>query len=385
MNKKLFAAVPAQLLDNQIENIEDLSKKFEVTLAILMFENVSASVLEIKSHIKPGVYEFHEIKYKIRNHEVLEQYFCYLDKVLFIVYGKPAFFYNLFLNLKLILSALLIKPHLVFIDDFSGVMLPFVFIMLAKRNLALGVHDPIPHTGETRFFDHISNFIRSRCFAIITYSEFARSQFIAHNGRLSNVFATSLRPYKFYKKIYELSTFNCKTTKNNQNEINFLFFGRFSPYKGISELVTAFTRVADEYENAKLILAGNGPLDFDMPAQYVDSKKIILYNRFILPCEVGQILTNANFLICPYRDATQSGVLMTAKPFGINVIASNVGSFPEYIGDFGASSFCFDINDPDGLYKALVYALAHYKSEIEMSERNSAAKISLDEILSSLT
>jgi glycosyltransferase involved in cell wall biosynthesis len=45
------------------------------------------------------------------------------------------------------------------------------------------------------------------------------------------------------------------------------------------------------------------------------------------------LIQHAKFLVCPYRDASQSGVLMTAMAIGKPVIATNVGAFPEYIQD----------------------------------------------------
>ena len=36
-------------------------------------------------------------------------------------------------------------------------------------------------------------------------------------------------------------------------------------------------------------------------------------------------------IICPYRDATQSGVVLTAFAFGVPVVASAVGGLVEYV------------------------------------------------------
>ena len=44
-------------------------------------------------------------------------------------------------------------------------------------------------------------------------------------------------------------------------------------------------------------------------------------------------MQRASFVVCPYTDATQSGVVMTAYEFEKPVIASDVGSFREYIFD----------------------------------------------------
>jgi glycosyltransferase involved in cell wall biosynthesis len=52
-------------------------------------------------------------------------------------------------------------------------------------------------------------------------------------------------------------------------------------------------------------------------------------NRFILDEEQVSLIANCEMVVCPYIDATQSGVIMSA--FGLNkpVIASNVGGLGE--------------------------------------------------------
>jgi glycosyltransferase involved in cell wall biosynthesis len=68
-----------------------------------------------------------------------------------------------------------------------------------------------------------------------------------------------------------------------------------------------------------------------------------------------ELIRKAKFIVCPYRDATQSGVLMTAMAMHKCVVATNVGSFPEYIQDDynGLLSFPNPIDLALNLNKAL--------------------------------
>ena len=43
------------------------------------------------------------------------------------------------------------------------------------------------------------------------------------------------------------------------------------------------------------------------------------------------MIKNSIFVVCPYKDATQSGVIMSAFAFNKPVIATNVGGFPEQV------------------------------------------------------
>ena len=43
------------------------------------------------------------------------------------------------------------------------------------------------------------------------------------------------------------------------------------------------------------------------------------------------LLKDASFTVCPYKDATQSGVIQTAFSMDCPVVATNVGALPEAI------------------------------------------------------
>ena len=49
--------------------------------------------------------------------------------------------------------------------------------------------------------------------------------------------------------------------------------------------------------------------------------------------QLSHLIHSSKFVVCPYREATQSGVLMTAFAMGKTVLATKIGAFPEYIAD----------------------------------------------------
>jgi glycosyltransferase involved in cell wall biosynthesis len=53
--------------------------------------------------------------------------------------------------------------------------------------------------------------------------------------------------------------------------------------------------------------------------------------RFIEECDVHAYFEAADVVVLPYRHIDQSGVLFTAYRFGTPVIASDVGSFREFL------------------------------------------------------
>lgn len=54
-------------------------------------------------------------------------------------------------------------------------------------------------------------------------------------------------------------------------------------------------------------------------------------NRFVLHNEVPELFARAKFVVLPYLDGTQSGVVPMAFAFGRTCIVSSVGSIPEVV------------------------------------------------------
>jgi glycosyltransferase involved in cell wall biosynthesis len=68
----------------------------------------------------------------------------------------------------------------------------------------------------------------------------------------------------------------------------------------------------------------------------------------------------SSFVICPYKEATQSGVLMTAFACSRTVVASNVGAFSEYITD-GVNGKLFEEGNVKELEDAILFLLKDNK------------------------
>jgi glycosyltransferase involved in cell wall biosynthesis len=58
------------------------------------------------------------------------------------------------------------------------------------------------------------------------------------------------------------------------------------------------------------------------------------------------LIQQAAFVVCPYLEASQSGVLMTALALQKCVLATRVGAFPEYIQD-GQNGYLCEPNEED--------------------------------------
>ncbi|MFT3980250.1 MAG: glycosyltransferase family 4 protein [Ferruginibacter sp.] len=114
-----------------------------------------------------------------------------------------------------------------------------------------------------------------------------------------------------------------------------LFFGRISAYKGLGLLLEAMQQVWEQYPHEKLLIAGGGADDALLAHPLLTGKdeRVIFHNRFIPAEELSAIISRAKFVVCPYTDATQSGVLVSSFALNKPVLATNVGAFSEQLED----------------------------------------------------
>ena len=105
---------------------------------------------------------------------------------------------------------------------------------------------------------------------------------------------------------------------------------KISPYKGLDYLLPAIEQIHQEYPDCRLVVAGGGRYHFDI-SHYQRLDYIDIRNRFIPNEELVALIQNCVFMVCPYTDATQSGVIMSAFACNKPVIATNVGGLPEMV------------------------------------------------------
>ena len=130
----------------------------------------------------------------------------------------------------------------------------------------------------------------------------------------------------------------------NADEPIILFFGFIRKYKGLdilleamSELKTIIQNSKFKTQNIKLLVAGEFYEDrkqYDDLIEKLDIKdQLILRTDFIQDSEVKYYLCAADFVIQPYRNATQSGVTPLAYHFEKPMLVTNVGGLPDLVPD----------------------------------------------------
>lgn len=200
-------------------------------------------------------------------------------------------------------------------------------LFIKNNQLALTIHDPVPHVGEeSLILDVVRYFYKKQARSISFYSSYSSGLFKKNNkyvnGRLSQL---RLQPYSFIAQF--------KQTPIAERR-SILFFGQLSYYKGIDLLLQAIPKVLKVYPHEHFLIAGktNGfVLDKKLLDEY--AHHITFIDDYLSVEQLSQLIHASKFVVCPYREATQSGVLMTAFAMGKTVLATNIGAFQEYISD----------------------------------------------------
>ena len=121
----------------------------------------------------------------------------------------------------------------------------------------------------------------------------------------------------------------------NEHDKIILFFGFIRQYKGLDILLRAMASKSISEANIKLMIVG----EFYEDAQpYLDlihelniADRIILHTEFVPDNEVKKYVCAADFIIQPYRNATQSGVTPLAYHFEIPMLVTNVGALADSV------------------------------------------------------
>ena len=227
--------------------------------------------------------------------------------------------------------------------------LPF---LKRKFPILATVHDITPHPGADDTF-------RKR--KEINYIIRQADQLFVHGARLKKALRDSF-PTREKSSIHSIphgdyNFINHFATNPNQDSQDILFFGRIRAYKGIEVLLKAAYIVMKSHPKAKFVIAGNG--DFSPYAAAITPEmNLQCHIRYLAEEEIAHFFQQAQMVILPYTEASQSGVIPIAYAFEKPVVASAVGSIPEVVHDH-ETGLLVPPNNAQALAEAIVYLLDH--------------------------
>lgn len=327
MNKKSIVYY-SQLyfLDSALETMNCIKNEVDIHLIIeISPDSITSTVFDlVKSNLNPG---FNKIESIISQDTYVNISTAFIGLKSFTIYyidsNRSISFKSFLHSSELSAYIKAINPDCIHFDS-SSFRFVFAFPWLLTYKKILTIHDPIAHSGESTWKRVVSNYVYMKMATnIVLYSLYAKKIFENRFFKLNkSVHLLHLLPYRY------ISSENNIISKTG-NYI--LFFGRLSIYKGIDILLDAIPKVLDKFPDEKFLIAGKPENGFD--SDFQNSSSIFFILRYLQVDELRELILNAKFVVCPYRDATQSGVLMTCFALNKSVVATNVGAFPEYISN----------------------------------------------------
>lgn len=283
-----------------------------------------------------------------------------LDNVYFLNRRKGGLHpLNIILYIKFIVFILRFRPDVIHCTStlWGAEWLLYIF----ARKMVLTVHDPFEHSGEGDFASRKSRDIAFKHFRkLILLNDKQKQEFINHyNIPEKKVYVNSLG-------VYDCLRVTTTNTGSAPKERYILFFGRISPYKGIDVLCEAMKYVHDVIPDLHCVIAGGGKLYFDYTL-YTNLPYMHLINRFIDTPELGELIRDSIFTVCPYKDATQSGVVFSSLAYNKPIIASNVGALSDAVID-GKTGMLVEPNNPEALAKSIIQLAGQKEILHKMSE-----------------
>lgn len=125
-----------------------------------------------------------------------------------------------------------------------------------------------------------------------------------------------------------------------------LFFGLIRDYKGLDLLLDAWARLRREgqTQGRRLIVAGEFYTAKEPYLRQIAEAglqdEVVLHDRFIPDEEVRYYFSAVDFVVQPYKTATQSGVTQIAYQFCLPMVVTRVGGLPEIVPDGRVGYIC---------------------------------------------
>lgn len=204
--------------------------------------------------------------------------------------------------------------------------LPIINLLGKRFKIIFTIHDPKMHLGEENFIlDKINKISIKQADRIVILSKTFVKDLVQMGIEESKIDVIPHGNFSHYRK-----------SEGDKERIGInktiLYLGRIEKYKGLSVLLKAYKLVKDKVSDAKLIIAGSGDLSscYELLSELKD---VEIINKWLSDDEIEQIVKRSNFIVLPYIEASQSGVIPIAYAFKLPVIASKLGGIPEQVID----------------------------------------------------
>jgi alpha-maltose-1-phosphate synthase len=256
--------------------------------------------------------------------------------------------------------------------------------MLRDYPLVATFHDIEPHPGEDRLLDPGSLLYRLTLYM----SRVIPDRIFVHGEALKAILVDRYRVPDSKVHVIPIGEHEVAPFKKFEQDdlkpgtATILFFGRIHRYKGLEYLIQAEPFITREIPDARIVIAGTGE-DFSRYSSMIAGREAFIVHNYKIPYDEGaRLFQQANVVVLPYTEASQSGVVPTAYSFKRPVVATDVGSLPEIV-DNGKTGYIVPARDPRALADAIIKILKDPQRSEEMGMQ-AYAKLKTDMSWSSI-
>ncbi|WP_312482566.1 glycosyltransferase family 4 protein [Sphingobacterium multivorum] len=297
------------------------------------------------------------------NHDEIEG-FCYNNNIRYIPVFQGVKYKNpkiVLLYHQLLSTIKSLHADVVYFEYYGVPLLHLLTpIYLDKKKIIIAIHDVEQHYKmeygklNTLYFNHIIK--RFKYFHVFSENQL-------------KIFKKKYPDKTVFSADLYLKDFGPSKLARREDKVNFLFFGIIRENKGLDILIEAFNRVSKKRNDFKVTIAGEAKQWNDYDKLIEDKRLYTLIIRKISNAEIPDLLAAAHYMLLPYRDVTQSGVLLTSYNYEVPVIASDFEGFREYVVN-GENGFLIEPNSIDSLEHKLLYILDNHSNIYEKIRRN---------------
>jgi len=335
MNKEITWVTPIAFIDNNIDLVPYLAKKFRIHWIIL-------------ANQKPPIYEIIKQK-ETSTLEVL--YYQVVTK-----WYSPM----TFLTMKQFYSYLKsFNSDIIYINNAPQLWSYYAArLVLPKEKLVLALHNAkIPkgarNEGLAKFYMKkvIRNFHNFQVFSL------NQKEYLESCSTGKNILFAPLPLLHYGKKVVRTKYLD---------KINFLAFGFIRRYKRFDLLIEAAQLL---YEDTRIdfvvTIAGNCN-DWDKYQSLIRYPHLFdLQIGYIADESVAELFSNCDYLVQPYQDLAQSGPLLLSFYYNVPVIVSDIPPFKEFVQE-GLNGYMFKTEDPVSLKEVMKALMKKDKVEKEL-------------------
>ena len=256
----------------------------------------------------------------------------------------------------------------------ATLMKPFALIVLT-------VHDPVAHTGRdqaaARRTAWLHAYIRRSSDLIVVHNAYCATQFRQHR-RLAAKVPRQRIVVSEHGVILEPPIVFATAHAG----IKLYFFGRMEQYKGVEVALRMAEILHTQNLDFQLRIAGRGPELDRLQSRFEALPEVEVFNGFVPPRQIIDSIQEADCVILPYLNATQSGVLAAAFAGRRCVIASEVGGLADIV-EHMRNGILVPPADPQALADAVLMLAADADLRARLrqgAERTAITRLNWDRI-----